>query len=119
MNAHTNKLIVRRYFEEVLLNDRFDLIEELFAPEIRDLVRRYAFFAPDSFVLSDMLAEDDTVMVRWNTSPFSDAPFDQNGFAVYYLEDGMIVGLEMMDINGVLRRIGMEVFSSELEMSRC
>ena len=119
MNAHNNKLIVRRYFEEVLLNDRFDLIEELFAPEIRDLVRRYAFFAPDSFVLSDILAEDDTVMVRWNASPFSDAPFDQSGFAVYYLEDGMIVGLEMMDINGVLRRIGTEVFSSELEMSGC
>ena len=119
MNAHNNKLIVRRYFEEVLRNDRFDLIEELFAPEIRDLVRRYAFFAPDSFVLSDMLAEDDTVMVRWNTPPFSGAQFDQNGFAVYYLEDGMIVGLEMMDINGVLRRIGTEVFSSELEMSRC
>jgi len=119
MNAHNNKLIVRRCFEEVLLNNRSDLIEELFAPEIRDLVRRYAFFAPDSFVLSDMLAEGDTVMVRWNTSPFSDAPFDQNGFAVYYLEDGMIVGLEMMDMNGVLRRIGTEVFSSELEMSRC
>ena len=119
MNAHNNKLIVHRCFEEVLLNNRFDLIEELFAPEIRDLVRRYAFFAPDSFVLSDILAEDDTVMVRWNASPFSDAPFDQSGFAVYYLEDGMIVGLEMMDINGVLRRIGTEVFSSELEMSRC
>ena len=119
MNVHNNKLIVRRYFEEVLRNDRFDLIEELFAPEIRDLVRRYAFFAPDSFVLSDMLAEDDTVMVRWNTPPFSGAQFDQNGFAVYYLENDMIVGLEMMDVNGVLRQIGTEVFSSELEISRC
>jgi hypothetical protein len=31
----------------------------------------------------------------------------------------MIVGLEMMDVNGVLRQIGTEVFSSELEISRC
>jgi hypothetical protein len=119
MNAYNNKLIVRRYFEEVLRNDRFDLIEELFAPEIRDLVRRYAFFAPDSFILSDMIAENDTVMVRWNTPPFSGAQFDQNGFAVYYLDDGMIVGLEMMDINGVVRRIGAEIFSPEFEPSRC
>jgi hypothetical protein len=119
MNAHNNKLIVHRYFEEVLHNGRFEMIEELFAPDVRDLVRRYAFFAPDSFVISDMIAEDDKVMVRWNTCPLSDAQFDQNGFAVYYLEDGMIVGLEMMDFNGVLRQIGTEVFSHGFEMARC
>jgi hypothetical protein len=118
MNAHTNKLIVRRYFEEVLRNNRVDLIEELFAPEIRDLVRRYAFFAPDSFILNDMVAENDTVMVQWSAHPLSGAQFDQNGFAVCHLEDGMIIGLEMVDFNGVLRRIGTEVFSPELEMSR-
>ena len=60
MNTYNNKLIVRRYFEEVLLNGRFELIEELFAPEICDLVRRYAFFAPESFAISDMVAEGDT-----------------------------------------------------------
>lgn len=119
MKTHNNKLVVRRYFEEVLFNGRFELIEELFAPEICDLVRRYAFFAPDSFAISDMIAEGDRVMLRWDTPPFSGAQFDQNGFAVYYLENGMIVGLEMMDGNGVLRQIGMEVFSHEFEMSRC
>jgi hypothetical protein len=111
MKTHNNKLIVRRYFDEVLFNGRFELIEELFAPEICDLVRRYAFFAPDSFTITDMIAEGDTVMVHWYASPFSDAQFDQNGFAVCHLEDGMIVGLEMMDFNGVLRQIGAEVFS--------
>jgi hypothetical protein len=119
MKKNNNKLIVRRYFEEVLHNDRYDLIEELFAPEISDLVRRYAFFAPESFFIRDMIAEDDKVMVRWDTPPLSGAEFDQNGFAVCHLDDGMIVGLEMMDFNGVLRRIGMEVFSSELEMAGC
>jgi hypothetical protein len=111
MNAHNNKLVVRRYFEEILLNGRLELIEELFAPQICDLVRRYAFFAPESFTISDMIAEGDTVMVHWNASPFSEAQFDQNGFAVCHLEDGMIVGLEMMDFNGVLRQIGAEIFS--------
>ena len=119
MNTHNNKLIVRRYFEEVLLNGRFELIKELFAPEICDLVRRYAFFAPESFTISDMVAEGDTVMVRWNTPSSSGAQSDQNGFAVYYLEDGIIVGLEMMDINGVLRQIGAYVVSPDFEISRC
>jgi hypothetical protein len=118
MKSHNNKIIVSRYFEEVLLNGRIDLIEELFAPAICDLVRRYAFFAPESFTINDMVAEGDTVMVRWHTPPFLGAQFDQNGFAVCYLEDGMIVGLEMMDCNGIMRQIGAEVFSPEFEILR-
>ena len=111
MKTYNNKLVVRRYFEEVLLKGRLELIAELFASEICDLVRRYAFFAPESFTIADMIAEGDTVIVHWYASPFSDAEFDQNGFAVCHLEDGMIVGLEMMDFNGVLRQIGAEIFS--------
>jgi len=118
MKTYNNKLVVRRYFDEVLLNGRFDLIEELFAPQICDLVRRYAFFAPDSFTIRDMIADGDTVMVRWHTPLFLDAQFDQNGFAVCYLEDGMIVGLEIMDCNGIMRQIGAEVFTPEFEISR-
>jgi hypothetical protein len=111
MNAHNNKLVVRRYFEEVLLNRRFDLIEELFAPQICSLVRRYAFFAPESFTIIEIVAEGESVMVRWRMNPLSDSQFSQNGFAVCHLEDGLIVGLEMMDFNGVLRQIGAEIFS--------
>jgi len=118
MKTYNNKLVVCRYFEEVLLNGRVELIEDLFAPEICDLVRRYAFFAPESFIISDVVAEGDTVMVRWHTLPFLGAQFDQNGFAVCYLEDGLIVGLEIMDFNGVLRQIGAEVFTPEFEISR-
>jgi hypothetical protein len=118
MKTYNNKLVVSRYFEEVLLNGRVELIEELFAPEICDLVRRYAFFAPESFTISDMIAEGDTVMVRWHIPPHLGAQFDQNGFAVCYLEDGLIIGLEIMDFNGVLRQIGAEVFTPEFEMSR-
>ena len=69
MNAHNNKLVVRRYFEEVLLNGRSELIEELFAPQISSLVRRYAFFAPESFAISEIVAEGDRVMVHWRMSP--------------------------------------------------
>ena len=111
MNISKNKLVVRRYFEEVLLNGRFELIEELFAPEISDLVKRYAFFAPESFAISEIVAEGDSVMVLWRMNPISDAQFSQNGFAVCHLENGVIVGLEMMDFNGIMRQIGAEIFS--------
>ena len=111
MNAHNNKLVVRRYFEEVILNGRFELIEELFAPQIRSLVRRFAFFVPESFAINEIVAEGDSVMVHWRMSSLSDAQFSQNGFAICHLEDGMIVGFEMIDFNGILRQIGAEIFS--------
>jgi len=118
MKTYHNKLVVRRYFEEVLLDGRIELIKELFASDICDLVRRYAFFAPEAFTVRDVVAEGDTVMVRWYTPPFLGAQFDQNGFAVCYLEDGLIIGLEIMDCNGIMRQIGADVFTPEFEMSR-
>ncbi len=88
MNANHNKLIVRRYFEEVLLDGRCDLVDELFAPEICDLVKRYAFFEAGSFAISAVIAEGDTVMVHWHKSPLSEEQPSQNGFAVFHLADG-------------------------------
>ena len=112
MNAnHNNKIIVRRYFEEVLLDGRFDLIDVLFAPDICDLVKRYAFFEAGSFDIGAMIAEGDTVMAHWHKSPLSEEQPIQNGFAVFHLADEKIVGLEMIDFNGILRQIGEEVLS--------
>jgi len=120
MNAHKNKLIVRRYFDEILLNGRIELIEDLFAPEICGLVRNYALFATESFSVSSMAAEGNTVMARWQASSLLDGQFDQHGFAVCYLKDGLIVALEVMDCNGTMRQIGAEAFSPEFdEIQRC
>jgi hypothetical protein len=112
MNADHNKLIVRRYFEEVLLDGRADLIDELFAPEICDLVRRFAFFEAGSFHVSAVMAEGDTVMAHWHKSSFSDEEPVRNGFAAFHLDDGKIIGLEMIDFDGILRQIGAEVLHS-------
>jgi hypothetical protein len=113
MQTNQNKLIVRRYFEEVLLDGRADLIDELFAPEISDLVRRFAFFEAGSFIVSAVIAEGCTVMVHWHKPSLSDVQPSQNGFAVCHLEDSKIVGLEMIDFNGILRQIGAEeIFSN-------
>ncbi len=111
MQSNHNKLIVRRYFEEILLNGRCDLVDEIFAPEICDLVRRYAFFEAETFTISAVIAEGGTVMVHWHKSMLSDEQPSQNGFAVFHLEDEKIVGLEMIDFNGILRQIGAEVLS--------
>ncbi len=109
MQSNHNKLIVRRYFEEILLNGRCDLVDEIFSPEICDLVRRYAFFEAEAFAISAVIAEGSTVMVHWHKSMLSDEQPSQNGFAVFHLEDEKIVGLEMIDFNGILRQIGAEV----------
>jgi predicted SnoaL-like aldol condensation-catalyzing enzyme len=111
MQTNNNKLIVRRYFEEVLLDGRCDLVDELFAPEICELVRRYAFFEAESFSISAVIAEGDTVMVHWHKSQLADEQPNQNGFAVFHLADEKIIGLEMIDFNGILRQIGAEVLS--------
>ena len=108
MKNNQNKLIVRRYFEEVLMDGRSDLINELFAPEICNLVKRYAFFEAGSFTISAVIAEGGTVMVHWQKSLHSDGEIGQNGFAVCHLEDSRIVGLEMIDFNGILRQVGAE-----------
>lgn len=111
MRVNPNKLIVRRYFEEVLSDGRRDLVDEMFAPEICDLVKRYAFFEARSFDVSAVIAEGDTVMVHWHKSQLADEQSSQNGFAVFHLADGKIIGLEMIDFNGILRQIGAEVLS--------
>jgi len=109
MQANSNKLIVRRYFEEVLLDGRCDLVDDLFAPEICELVKRYAFFEAESFEISAVIAEGDTVMVHWHKSQSTKDEPSQNGFAVFHLADEKIIGLEMIDFNGILRQIGAEV----------
>jgi hypothetical protein len=111
MQSNSNKLIVRRYFEEVLLDGRCDLVDELFTPEICELAKRYAFFEAGSFEISAVIGEGDTVMVHWHGSPLSSELPSQNGFAVFYLADEKIIGLEMIDFNGILRQIGAEVLS--------
>jgi hypothetical protein len=111
MNTNHNKLIVRRYFEEVLLNGRCDLVDELFASEICGLVKRYAFFEAESFSISTVIAEGDMVMVHWHKSAPSDEQPSQNGFAVFHLANDKIIGLEMIDFNGILRQVGAEVLS--------
>ena len=106
MSAQHNKIVVRRYIEEVLQNGRLDLIDELFSPELRGLARRFAVADPEPIRIHEIVAEGDTVMVRWDARLLNGGQFNQSGFAMYRLESGRIVNLAMMDCNGVTRRMG-------------
>lgn len=118
----TNKAVVRRYIEDVVNGHRLELIDELFAPEMREQVRGFLSNGLDSFPdgreeIRDIVAEGNTVMVRWNFKgthqgtyleiPATGKPIEMIGFAVYYLENGQIVDdLMLMSNYGALKQMG-------------
>jgi predicted ester cyclase len=118
----TNKAVVRRYIEGVINQNKFELIDELFAPEMRDLVRQHLMSRDDPFPdgheeIKDIVAEGNTVIARWNfkgthKGTYLDIPatgkiIEMIGFAVYYLESGQIVDdLMLMSNYGALKQMG-------------
>jgi predicted ester cyclase len=118
----SNKAVVRRYIEEVINQNKIELVDELFAPEMREQVRSYLPGADGPFPdareeIRDIVAEGNTVMVRWNfqgthTGTYLDIPatgreIEMIGFAVYYLENGQIVDdLMVMSNYGALKQMG-------------
>lgn len=117
----TNKAVVRRYIEEVINQNKVELIDELFAPDMREQVRSYLPDGgpfPDAHEeIKDIVAEGNTVMVRWNFKgthmgtyleiPATGKSIEMIGFAVYYLENGQIVDDLMLTSNyGALKQMG-------------
>ena len=118
----TNKAIVRRYIEEVINQNKIELIDELFAPDMRDRVRGFLTSGDNAFPaaheeIKDIVAEGNTVMARWNFTGTHQGPFfgvpatgksiEMIGFAVYYLENGQIVDdLMVMSTYGALKQMG-------------
>jgi predicted ester cyclase len=106
MTTETNKAVVRRYIDEVINQGNLALIDTLFAPEMREPVRGFVAVADESFPdrheeIRDVVAEGDTVLVRWifhgtHQGVFYGIPptgkrIEINGFGVYYLENAQIV----------------------------
>ncbi|MGH2520960.1 MAG: ester cyclase [Anaerolineales bacterium] len=120
-----NKAVVRRYIEEVINQGKVDLIDTLFAPPMREQVKGFATRGDDAFPdgheeIRDIVAEGNTVMVRWNFRgthqglflgvPATGKSVEMIGFAVYYLEDGQIVDdLMIMDLYGATQQLGARV----------
>ena len=117
-----NKAVVYRFIEEVINQNKVELIDELFAPERREQVKKFLCSGDDPFPdgheeIKDMVAEGNTVMVRWNfrgthKGTYLDIPatgksIEMIGFAVYYLAHGQITDdLMLMSNYGVLKQLG-------------
>jgi predicted ester cyclase len=70
MSNESNKLVVRRYIEEVINQGNLELIDVFFAPEMRERVRGFLTGGDDPFPdgreeIQDLVAEDNMVMARW------------------------------------------------------
>jgi predicted ester cyclase len=106
MSTETNKTVVRRYIEEVINQGNLALIDELFAPPMRERVRGFLSGGDDAFPdgheeIQDIVAEGDKVMVRWIFRgthrgtfmglPPTGKPVEVIGYGTYVLENSQIV----------------------------
>jgi len=134
MSIETNKAIVRRYIEQVLNNQRLDLIDEFLVESVElhgvgpsiigrtALVEFYTmFFAafPDwHTTIDDIVAEGDRVVVRITSNgtnkgemqgiPATGKPYTQNAIVIYRLTNGKIVeGRLQTDMMSMMQQLGL------------
>jgi steroid delta-isomerase-like uncharacterized protein len=123
MTPETNKAVVRRYIEEVINQGNVDLIDTLFAPQMREKVKRFLTSGGDDPFpdareeIQHLVAEGNTVVAHWIVRGTHRAPFlgipatgkaiEAHGFSIYFLEDGQIVDdLMVFDNYDVLEQLG-------------
>jgi len=122
MTTETNKAVVRRYIEEVINQGNLTLIDTLFAPDMRERVKGFLTGGDDPFPdgreeIRDIVAEGNTVMVRWifrgtHQGIFMGIPptgkqIEITGYGTYHLENAQIVWDTMcMDWYDALEQLG-------------
>lgn len=134
MSTETNKAIVRRYIEQVLNNQRHDLIDEFLVDTVElhgtgpsiigrtAVVEWSAMFAaafPDwHTTIDDMVAEGDKVVVRITSNgthqgemqgiPATGKPYTQNAIVIYRLTNGKIIeGRLQTDMLSMMQQLGL------------
>jgi steroid delta-isomerase-like uncharacterized protein len=121
-STEANRVVVRRYIEEVINQGQRDLIDTFFAPEMREQVRGFLSNENDPFPdaqesIQDIVAEGNKVMVRWlfrgtHRGEFMGIPatgkrIEITGYGTYYLENGHIIWDTMlMDWLDALEQLG-------------
>jgi steroid delta-isomerase-like uncharacterized protein len=140
MSTETNKAIVRRYIEQILNNQRLDLIDEFFVDTVElhgvgpgiigrtALVEFYAMFGaafPDwHTAIDDMVAEGDRVVVRYTATsthqgefrgiPATGKPYTQNAIVIYRLTNGKIVEARLQtDMLSMMQQLGLRPTQQE------
>lgn len=136
MSTEANKVIARRFFEDIFSEGNLAVADEIIAPEYRDLgpgaipglppgpegskmlvmVYRNAF--PDiNFTVGEQIAEDDLVVTRWTASgthkgelagiPPTGKSVNVVGVAVDRIKNGKLVeGWDISDQYGMLQQLG-------------
>jgi len=134
MSIETNKAIVRRFFDQIMNNQRHDLLEEFLddstefygpGPSIIGLPALRAWFAmfaaafPDWHItIDDIIAEGDRVVLRYSANgthlgemqgiPATGKPYAQNAIVIYRLNNGKIVqGWVQTDMLSMMQQLGL------------
>jgi steroid delta-isomerase-like uncharacterized protein len=134
MSTETNKAIVRRYIDQVLNNQRRDLIDEFLVDTVElhgtgpaivglpAVVAWYAAFAtafPDwHTTIDEMVAEGDKVVARITSNgthqgemqgiPATGKPYTQNAIVIYRLTNGKIVEARLQtDMLSMMQQLGL------------
>ena len=140
MSTETNKAIIRRYLEQVINEQRYDLADEFLVDTVEfhgvgpgisgrtALAEFYATFSaafPDWHMnIDDMVAEGDKVVVRWTATgthqgefqgiPATGKPYTQIAIAIYRLTNGRIVeGWLQTDMLNMMQQLGLMPASQE------
>jgi predicted ester cyclase len=125
--SEENKVVVRRFFEELLSTDNLAVADELLSPDFRfyfagspdpmDLVRykeflvaRRATFPDRRFAVEDMIAEGDKVSARFTmrgTHAPSDREVSMTGIDMIRLAEGKMVEDRVeVDQLGMMQQLG-------------
>jgi len=134
MSTETNKAIVRRYFEQVINEQRYDLADEFLVDTVEfhgvgpSLIGRkavaefYAMFGaafPNwHTTIDDMVAEGDKVVVRITSNgthqgemqgiSATGKPYTQNAIVIYRLTNGKIVEARLQtDMLSMMQQLGL------------
>lgn len=134
MTAETNKAIVRRYFEQIMNNKRYDLADEFFVESVElhgvgpgisgrtAAVEMYttlfAAFPDWHLVIDDIFAEGEKVVVRYTATctnkgdfqgiPATGKPYTQKAIVIYHLANGKIAeGWVQTDMLSMMQQLGL------------
>ncbi|HSG59368.1 MAG TPA: ester cyclase [Woeseiaceae bacterium] len=131
--AAANKALVERFYEDVFVDWDRDLVDELLAPDFRshdwsadartgpdgfwDFYNGVLAAFPDTrYVLDDLIAEDDRVVVHWRLLATQQgeffgiaatgAPISLQGIAIYRVQDGKLMERWVVyDLYGLIEQV--------------
>jgi steroid delta-isomerase-like uncharacterized protein len=134
MSVEENKAVVRRYYNEVVNGKKWDLVDELLAPDFegfkerlgnktsREQIKQTLAYlrksSPDHVqTVEDLIAEGDKVSARWTIEgthqgdylgvPGSGKRFRISGIEIFGLRDGQIVEHWFSgDVYGFMQQVG-------------